>query len=101
MKTILMTLALILIAGCSNKATYQNLQINQRNKCLELPQSRYDECMKGVDKSYEEYERERQEYLREREEEMKQQPVYEPEKKSEPESSSEEERKPSDRTEAP
>lgn len=70
MKIILTTLALLLVAGCSNKATYQNLQINQRNKCLELPQSQYDECMKGAEKSYEQYEKERQEYLREREEEI-------------------------------
>lgn len=88
MKTILTTLALLLIAGCSNKAAYQNLQINQRNECLQRPPSQYEECMQGVDKSYEEYEQERQEYLREREEEMKLEPVDAARKEQQTESSS-------------
>lgn len=68
MKTILMLLVALSVAGCSYRAAYENIQINRRNECLKLPQSRYEECMEGVNQSYDEYERERQEYLKEREE---------------------------------
>lgn len=64
MKNVFLLVLLLVIAGCSNRAVYENLQINQRNKCQQGPQAAYEECMRGVDKSYEEYERERQEHLK-------------------------------------
>jgi hypothetical protein len=67
MKALLMLLAHILVAGCSNKAVYDNLQHNQRLRCEQLPLSEYERCMRNTDKSFEEYERERKEYLEERE----------------------------------
>lgn len=72
MKTMLMPLMMFAATGCSYKAVYDNIQINQRNECLKLPQAQYDECMERASKSYEEYEKEREEYEREREEAIRQ-----------------------------
>jgi len=49
------------LAGCSNRAVYENIQINNRNVCFKVPQSQYEECIERANKSYEEYERERKE----------------------------------------
>lgn len=67
MKTLLIALIAFSVVGCSARAVYENLQLNRQQECLEVSPQRYDECMKGMDKSYDEYERERQEYLKERE----------------------------------
>lgn len=66
MRTMLILLAMLAATGCSNRAMYDNIQINQRNECLKLPPAQYDECMKHASKTYDEYERERQEYLESR-----------------------------------
>ena len=63
MKKLLVLLVVFSIAGCSNKAVYENIQINNRNACLKVPQSQYEECLERSNKSYEEYERERKEVL--------------------------------------
>jgi len=58
--------ALVIVAltvGCSNRAVYDNVQINKRNECMSLQKNQYDECMKSVNKSYDEYEKERKEVL--------------------------------------
>ena len=55
-----MVIALAGMAGCSNKAVYQNLQHNKKQECRKLPVAEYDKCMQGMDQSYEEYERQRQ-----------------------------------------
>ncbi|MCC5451066.1 hypothetical protein LMJ53_04865 [Rheinheimera sp. UJ51] len=57
-------LLLFALAGCSNKAVYQNLQLNKKQQCQQLPVSQYDECMRSIPLTYEEYERERQEVLK-------------------------------------
>ncbi|HHJ21229.1 MAG TPA: hypothetical protein ENJ84_15600 [Gammaproteobacteria bacterium] len=49
-----------LLTGCSNKAIYENIQLNNRNDCIKLPQSQYEDCVRSANKSYEEYEQERQ-----------------------------------------
>ena len=64
MRAILALLAMFSMAGCSNRAVYDNIQINRRNECLKLPPSEYGECMKGVDTSYDAYEKERQEVIK-------------------------------------
>ena len=64
MKMILILLVVFPVAGCSNRAVYENIQINKKNECLALPKSEYEKCMQGVDKSYSEYERDRQEALK-------------------------------------
>ena len=56
---------LFAIAGCSNKAMYDNLVINQRQACLKEPPALFEECMNKAHKTYEEYERERKELLEE------------------------------------
>jgi len=59
----LVLLIALSIGACSNKAIYDNIQLNNRNDCAKLPPSQYDECMERANKSYEEYERERKEAL--------------------------------------
>ena len=49
----------LLIGASSNKEIYDNIQLNNRQNCLKLPQSQYDECIVRFSKSYDEYERER------------------------------------------
>lgn len=65
-KFMLAALAAIVFAGtgCSNKAVYQNLQLNKKQECRRLPVTEYDECMRGMDQSYEEYERQRQQAIK-------------------------------------
>ncbi|WP_157610859.1 hypothetical protein [Arsukibacterium perlucidum] len=60
-KLVLVVLAVVLsgTAGCSNKAVYQNLQLNKKQECRRLPVTEYDDCMRGMEQSYEEYERQR------------------------------------------
>jgi len=64
MKILLLFLFIIFVAGCSNRAVYENLQFNKRTECIKLPHSQYDECMEGMNKSYDEYKRERDELIR-------------------------------------
>lgn len=66
MKNVFILALLLAVSGCSNRAVYENFQINQRNRCLEGPQAAYEECMEGTDKSFEEFEQERREYLEDR-----------------------------------
>lgn len=59
-------LLLVLLAGCSNRAVYENIQINQRQACLNVPPPEYDACMARVSQPYEDYERERREAIEEK-----------------------------------
>jgi len=54
-------IVVFLLTGCSNKAVYDNIQINNRNACVEAPPSQYKECIERTNKSYEKYEQERKE----------------------------------------
>ncbi len=65
MNKLLILMVLLGFAGCTNKAIYENMRIQQRNDCLKEPPARYDECVERSDKSYEEYRREREEALEE------------------------------------
>ena len=53
--------AAILLCACSEKAVYDNIQLNNRLQCDKVPLSEYDDCMSRAGKPYEDYERERQE----------------------------------------
>ncbi|MBU2069954.1 MAG: hypothetical protein KKE08_18905 [Gammaproteobacteria bacterium] len=64
MKTTLTLCLLLCLTACSNKAVYQDLQRNKRNECLQAPPAEYDRCMRSMDMSYEEYERQRQQALK-------------------------------------
>ena len=63
MRVILAVLVVWSAVGCSNRAVYENMQINQRNECVKLPPAEYDACMEGITKRYDEYERERREVM--------------------------------------
>lgn len=65
-KRLFIALTLCALTACSNKAVYDNIQLNQRNKCLKEPPALYEECIKRTEKSYEEYQREREEALKQR-----------------------------------
>lgn len=65
MHKLLIFVLLSAVVACSNKATYENIQINNRNECAKAPPAQYDECMARANRSYEEYQREREELLEE------------------------------------
>lgn len=51
------------VSGCSNKAVYDNLQMQHRNDCIKEPPPTYDDCVARSNQSFEDYERERNEVL--------------------------------------
>ena len=57
---ILMVCVVFSIAGCSNKAVYDNIQHNNRQECRSVPPAQYEECIERSNKSYDEYQRERE-----------------------------------------
>lgn len=65
MKVITIFLTILILASCSARGVYDGIQAGNRNECSKLPPSQYDECMKDVDKPYDEYERERKEAISE------------------------------------
>jgi PBP1b-binding outer membrane lipoprotein LpoB len=60
MYKVLVSIFVFLLAGCSNKAVYDNIQRINRNDCNKVPPSQYEECIDRASKSYEEYKRERE-----------------------------------------
>lgn len=60
MKLIATMALFLLVSACSNKQVYTAIQQNQMQECSKLPQARFEECMKNVEGSYEDYERDRQ-----------------------------------------
>lgn len=63
MNKLLIILMLLGVAGCSNRAIYENLRIQQRHDCLKEPPAVYEDCIERTNKSYEQYRREREEAL--------------------------------------
>ncbi|MCD1649385.1 MULTISPECIES: hypothetical protein [Marinobacter] len=64
MKTVLSLITLLALAtGCSHRAVYENVRINQRNDCADEPPPTYFECLERANKSFEEYQRERKDLL--------------------------------------
>jgi len=51
----------ILISSCSNRQLYDAIQKNQKSECQRLPSSQHEECMKGLDETYDSYEKKRKE----------------------------------------
>lgn len=60
---VMSAVCVVVAAGCSNRAVYENMQLNQRQECAERPPSEFEACMERVNKTYDEYERDRQEIL--------------------------------------
>lgn len=63
MVRLVIMISLAVLAGCSSKAVYDNVQLNNRTDCNRVPQPQYEECIERTDKSFEEYERERKELI--------------------------------------
>ncbi|BES69043.1 hypothetical protein RE428_00610 [Marinobacter nanhaiticus D15-8W] len=63
MKLLCVLLSLVVLVGCSNRAVYDNIQLNQRNECFKLPPSQRSDCLDSIDKSYDEYRKEREEIV--------------------------------------
>lgn len=63
MKPYLLLQLVLLMAGCSNKAIYETLQTEKLNHCSTLRQSQFDECIQGMEKSFNEYETARKELI--------------------------------------
>lgn len=60
---LLIGFAVLVTTGCSHKMMYNGLRANQQNECLKEPPTLYSECIEPIQKTYEEYERERKELL--------------------------------------
>jgi hypothetical protein len=61
MKGLLLLSFAALLAACSERAVYDNLQHNNRLQCDKVPLSEYDACVERASKPYDDYERERRE----------------------------------------
>ena len=55
----------MVLAGFSARAVYDNVQLNNQQRCARVPPSEYDACMEAASKTYDEYQREREELLQE------------------------------------
>lgn len=65
MKKRLLIAVMVLLAGCGNRAIYENVQVHNQNACGKAPPLEYQDCLERADKSYREYLRERKELLKE------------------------------------
>lgn len=54
------------VTACSNQQLYTAVQERERQECAKLPQVQYEECMREIEGSFEEYARERDELKREK-----------------------------------
>ena len=48
------------MSACSSRQAYEAMQTRERNECLKVPESQYQECMERTSQSYDEYRRERE-----------------------------------------
>lgn len=53
----MLALLLAAAAGCSNRATYNGIQVNRINACAEQPAHLYEACLARYRMSYDEYAR--------------------------------------------
>lgn len=59
MNRLLVLFLLSFLVACTNKAIYDNIQLNNRNDCIKEPPPLYEKCMERTNKSYQEYQREK------------------------------------------
>lgn len=59
----LVFLAVFSMAGCSQRELYDSLQEYQKNECMKLPETQYEDCVGSADKSYHTYKNERDQVL--------------------------------------
>lgn len=50
-------------AGCTHQNIYDNIQQDKARRCIEKPESQYEQCMQDASTPYEQYQREREDYL--------------------------------------
>lgn len=50
-------------AGCTHQNVYDNIQQDNARRCIERPESQYEQCMKDANIPYEQYQREREDLL--------------------------------------
>lgn len=60
MKYLVILPLLLLSLSCSNKGTYEAIQIGQKNDCQKLFGDEYDKCIEKYSKPYDEYKRDRE-----------------------------------------
>lgn len=53
----------LLLTSCSTANWYQGAKASGEAKCRELPPGQYEECMRGYDKTYNEYTKQREEAI--------------------------------------
>ncbi|MBU2887091.1 hypothetical protein KO507_15080 [Gilvimarinus agarilyticus] len=63
MKLLIGLMSVLLVAACSNRAVYENVQHNQHQLCDREPPGAQRECREQSSQSYSDYERERQQLL--------------------------------------
>ena len=58
-----LTILLVLcsLPACSSRQVYELIQIRERNECLKLPESQYEECIERADQGYDTYKKNREE----------------------------------------
>jgi hypothetical protein len=61
--TITLLASVLLMASCSTANWYQGAKASGEAKCRELPPGQYEECMRGYDKTYNEYKKQREEAI--------------------------------------
>ena len=58
-------LTIAVLAACTNKQVYETIQSHERLECQKIVrQTEYQECMRQINQSYEDYEREREAVLK-------------------------------------
>ena len=63
MKLLFVFVVFAMLVGCSSRAVYDNIQLNQRNECFKLPPSQRADCLDSIDQSYDEYRKEREDVV--------------------------------------
>lgn len=55
----------IACSACTNKQLYETIQSNERLECQKIVRRiEYEECMRQINQSYEDYQREREQVLK-------------------------------------
>jgi hypothetical protein len=53
-------LLMLSLQACSSRQAYEAMQTRERNECLKVPESQYQECMERASQSYDEFNRDRE-----------------------------------------
>jgi len=51
---------IIVFSGCSKQAWYEGMKMQQQNQCGQMQGVEKEKCLRGVEKSYEQYKEERE-----------------------------------------